>query len=277
MDLHEEKKKENCTFLIIPTKGSKMNRSGGGAPASMYQVYVLTIIGKGDIPMYEADLSINGKKEISEHLAQFIIHQSLDSLDELVWKNSNLFLKTIDSFNNYSVSAYCTPGHIKFMLLYKNKNEANNPTNTNLYVPSDENIRAFFEIVHENYIKVLSSSTSDIERDIGIGGKHRLTTPPNSNSGHAKRTLNGKEKGNICEGCPVCAPVFCERRDEESVLLQCSKLRKQKKGKTSEKCEDNAVTARQQRGNNAATTRQQRGNNAATTRQQRGNNAATTR
>ncbi|CRH01752.1 trafficking protein particle complex subunit 2, putative [Plasmodium relictum] len=132
-----------------------MNRNTGNNSSSFYQVFVLTIIGKGDIPIYEADLSINGKKDISEHLAQFIIHQSLDSLDELVWRSSNMYLKSIDSFNNYSVSAYCTPGHIKFLLLFKNKNELNNSTNTNIYVPSDENIRSFFEIVHENYIKVL--------------------------------------------------------------------------------------------------------------------------
>ncbi|CRG95046.1 trafficking protein particle complex subunit 2, putative [Plasmodium gallinaceum] len=132
-----------------------MNRNIGNNSLLPYQVFVLTIIGKGDIPIYEADLSINGKKDISEHLAQFIIHQSLDSLDELVWRSSSMFLKSIDSFNNYSVSAYCTPGHIKFLLLFKNKNEINNSTNTNIYVPSDENIRSFFEIVHENYIKVL--------------------------------------------------------------------------------------------------------------------------
>ncbi|GAW82245.1 trafficking protein particle complex subunit 2 [Plasmodium gonderi] len=142
-----------------------MNRNSVSSsnPGIVYQVYVLTIIGKGDIPLYEADLTINGKKDISEHLAQFIIHQSLDSLDVLVWKNTNMFLKTIDSFNNYSVSAYCTHGHIKFLLLYKNKNELSTLSssttatmnNTVCYVPSDDNIRAFFETVYENYIKVL--------------------------------------------------------------------------------------------------------------------------
>lgn len=133
-----------------------MNRGTGVSTSpALYQVFVLTIIGKGDIPLYEADLSINNKRDVSEHLAQFIIHQSLDSLDELVWRNPNMFLKTIDSFNNYNVSAYCTPGHIKFLLLYKNKNEPVSGYNVNIHVPSDENIRAFFETVHENYIKVL--------------------------------------------------------------------------------------------------------------------------
>ncbi|SOV81265.1 trafficking protein particle complex subunit 2, putative [Plasmodium sp. gorilla clade G3] len=133
-----------------------MNRSTGSMSSSLSQVFVLTIIGKGDIPLYEADLSINSKRDISEHLTQFIIHQSLDSLDEIVWKSSSLFLKNIDSFNNYSVSAYCTPGHMKFLLLYKNRNEVGtNLTNTNIYIPSDDHIKSFFEKVHENYIKVL--------------------------------------------------------------------------------------------------------------------------
>ncbi|GAB67738.1 trafficking protein particle complex 2, partial [Plasmodium cynomolgi strain B] len=138
-----------------------MSRNSVSGPATTYQVYVLTIIGKGDIPLYEADLSLNGKKDISEHLAQFIIHQSLDSVDVLVWKSTSFFLKTVDSFNNYSVSAYCTTGHIKFLLLHKSKNEVNSSGGSSstggptIYVPSDENIRSFFEIVHENYIKVL--------------------------------------------------------------------------------------------------------------------------
>ncbi|EUD67634.1 hypothetical protein C922_01819 [Plasmodium inui San Antonio 1] len=136
-----------------------MSRNSVSGPATTYQVYVLAIIGKGDIPLYEADLSMNVKKDISEHLAQFIIHQSLDSVDVVVWKSTNLFLKTVDSFNSYSVSAYCTTGHIKFLLLHKNKNEMISGGGTTvgptIYVPSDENIRSFFEIVHENYIKVL--------------------------------------------------------------------------------------------------------------------------
>ncbi|ANQ09959.1 Uncharacterized protein PCOAH_00042640 [Plasmodium coatneyi] len=136
-----------------------MSRNSVSGPAMTYQVYVLAIIGKGDIPLYEADLSMNGKKDISEHLAQFIIHQSLDSLDVLVWKSTSLFLKTVDSFNSYSVSAYCTTGHIKFLLLHKNKNEISSGGSSTggpaIYVPSDENIRSFFEVVHENYIKVL--------------------------------------------------------------------------------------------------------------------------
>ncbi|KJP86316.1 hypothetical protein AK88_04035 [Plasmodium fragile] len=137
-----------------------MSRNSVSGPGTTYQVYVLAIIGKGDIPLYEADLTMNGKKDISEHLAQFIIHQSLDSLDVLVWKCTNLFLKTIDSFNSYSVSAYCTTGHIKFLLLHKNKNEVSSGGNSGtggpaIHVPSDDSIRSFFEVVHENYIKVL--------------------------------------------------------------------------------------------------------------------------
>lgn len=138
----------------------QMSRSTVGSPAAAYQVYVLAVIGKGDIPLYEADLSMNVKKDISEHLAQFIIHQSLDSLDVLVWKSTSLFLKTVDSFNSYSVSAYCTTGHVKFLLLHKNKNEVGSGGGGSaggppIYVPSDDNIRSFFETVHENYIKVL--------------------------------------------------------------------------------------------------------------------------
>ncbi|VWU51951.1 trafficking protein particle complex subunit 2, putative [Hepatocystis sp. ex Piliocolobus tephrosceles] len=139
-----------------------MNKNEINAPLqspsspSLHQTFVLSIFGKGDVPIYEADLSVVKKKDISEHLSQFILHQSLDTVDELVWRSSHMYLKTIDSFNNYSVSAYCTPGHIKFLLLYKNKNYISNITNnSHFYLPSDDNLRSFFEIVHENYIRVL--------------------------------------------------------------------------------------------------------------------------
>jgi trafficking protein particle complex subunit 2 len=50
------------------------------------------------------------------------------------------YLKTVERYGTMAVSAYVTPGHIRFMLLHNNKNE--------------ESIRLFFAEAHELYLKV---------------------------------------------------------------------------------------------------------------------------
>ncbi|KAF8817729.1 hypothetical protein IE077_003529, partial [Cardiosporidium cionae] len=89
----------------------------------------------------------------------FILHQALDLVDHAVWKTQDMWLKRIDTFDHFVVSAFCTAGdffmvnhfpahsthctgYIKFLLLHK--------PNTN-----DESIRVFFEEVHELYLRAL--------------------------------------------------------------------------------------------------------------------------
>eukprot|EP00919_Chromeraceae_sp_WS-2016_P069486 GHVR01164796.1.p1 GENE.GHVR01164796.1~~GHVR01164796.1.p1 ORF type:complete len:153 (+),score=32.60 GHVR01164796.1:103-561(+) len=104
-------------------------------------VNVFVIIGKGDVPLFEVDLSGQGKRPDSPHLAQFVIHAALDIVDELVWYNNNMYLKQVDRFNDLLVSSWVTPGHIRFMLLHTQKN--------------DEAIASFFKDVYELYVKVV--------------------------------------------------------------------------------------------------------------------------
>mmetsp|Transcript_55998 Transcript_55998/g.133426 ORF Transcript_55998/g.133426 Transcript_55998/m.133426 type:complete len:153 (-) Transcript_55998:79-537(-) len=113
--------------------------TAGSQPAA--SVYVLIVVGKDDSPIYEADLSSTGAREDSPHLDQFVIHAALDLVDEVVWTSSSMFLRTVDKFNDFMVSAFCTAGHVRFMLLHKSRNE--------------EAIRSFFNDVHDLYIKAL--------------------------------------------------------------------------------------------------------------------------
>ncbi|OLP98727.1 Trafficking protein particle complex subunit 2 [Symbiodinium microadriaticum] len=106
-------------------------------------VNVLIIVGKDDIPIYEADLSTEGIREDSPHLDQFVVHAALDLVDEMVWSTSSMFLRVVDKFNDFHVSAYCTAGHVRMMLLHKHRNE--------------EAIRAFFAEVQDLYIKAMLS------------------------------------------------------------------------------------------------------------------------
>ncbi|CAJ1400756.1 unnamed protein product [Effrenium voratum] len=106
-------------------------------------VNVLIIVGKDDIPIYEADLSTEGIREDSPHLDQFVIHSALDMVDDMAWTTSSMFLRNVDKFNDFHVSAYCTAGRVRMMLLHKHRNE--------------EAIRAFFADLHELFIKAMMS------------------------------------------------------------------------------------------------------------------------
>lgn len=106
------------------------------------------IIGKNDVPLYEANLG-TVKRDIG-HLNQFIIHSALDIVDEEAVNSSNMYLKTVDKFNEIYVSAYVTAGNIRLMLVHDSKNE--------------DGIRNFFIEVHENLIKALMNPMFDMIR-----------------------------------------------------------------------------------------------------------------
>ena len=55
--------------------------------------YSFVIVGKDDNPLYELDLGSFVKKDCPPHLSHFILHSALDIVEELVWKNTALYLK----------------------------------------------------------------------------------------------------------------------------------------------------------------------------------------
>uniref|UniRef100_A0A7S1FIS4 Trafficking protein particle complex subunit 2 n=1 Tax=Noctiluca scintillans TaxID=2966 RepID=A0A7S1FIS4_NOCSC len=118
--------------------------SSQGAAASVpATVFVLIIVGKDDVPIYEADLSSAGMREDSPHLDQFVIHAALDQVADMVWSTTSMFLRIVDKFNDFFVSAFCNAGHVRFMLLHKNRNE--------------DAIRLFFNELHDLYIKAATN------------------------------------------------------------------------------------------------------------------------
>ncbi|KAI9295395.1 Sedlin [Neoconidiobolus thromboides FSU 785] len=117
--------------------------------------YYFAIVGLKDNPIYEAEFgySTNSNKgEEYKHLNQFIVHGALDIVEDVMWLNKDLYLKTVDKFNDWLISAYVTPSYVKFMLMHGVQNE--------------DSIRSFFIEVHELYLKVLLNPFYDVNNKI---------------------------------------------------------------------------------------------------------------
>ncbi|KAI0313819.1 transport protein particle complex subunit [Amylostereum chailletii] len=67
------------------------------------------------------------------HVIQMIAHASLDVIEDVVKRDNGMYLKAVDKFNEWTVSAFVTPGNTKFVLLHEGKN--------------DDGIRSFFNDV----------------------------------------------------------------------------------------------------------------------------------
>ncbi|RUP46703.1 hypothetical protein BC936DRAFT_146611 [Jimgerdemannia flammicorona] len=81
--------------------------------------FYLVIVGSRDDPVYEADLGPSSKappvpegtkKEESKHLNQFIIHSALDIVEEVQWNTTATYLKVVDKFNEFLISAFVSAG-----------------------------------------------------------------------------------------------------------------------------------------------------------------------
>ena len=120
--------------------------------------FLFIIVGKFDNPIFRLD---NGKRsESSRHVQEFIIHSSLDVVDELVWKKPEMYLKAIDRIGDNSISSFVTAS---------SKNHLYRTPHVNLTMPDvrfmllhdfkgEDAIKAFFVEVYELYMKVRASS-----------------------------------------------------------------------------------------------------------------------
>ncbi|MEW5300852.1 MAG: hypothetical protein WDW38_005231 [Sanguina aurantia] len=131
-------------------------------------VLTFVIVGQQDHPIYEVDLT-GPKEQQAQYLHQFVLHASLDAVDETMWGTKELHLKTVDRFNNLYVTAFVTPGTARFLLLHDGRN--------------DDTIKAFFMEVYELYIRVMLNpfhtptqriTSKDFDRKVKVLAKRML-------------------------------------------------------------------------------------------------------
>ncbi|KAL4889197.1 Sedlin [Aspergillus ambiguus] len=163
--------------------------------------YYFTILSPSDVPLF--NLAFGTSKsggdgiarfrfpDTAQYMNQFIIHSSLDIVEEAQWMNSNMYLKHIDTYPPAAayISAFLAPSGARFLLLHQppqlptpgaggtnssvgsssllassfsggvgstrasSSSVAANPTSPQ----TEEAVRQFMNEVYENYVKTVMS------------------------------------------------------------------------------------------------------------------------
>ncbi|KAI9852251.1 MAG: TRAPP subunit [Thelocarpon superellum] len=88
--------------------------------------YYFAIVGTKDNPLFEHEFGTSKQggdgiarfPEAARHMNQFIVHSSLDMVEEIQWAAGAMYLKVVDRFYNNYISCFLTGGNVKFLLLH---------------------------------------------------------------------------------------------------------------------------------------------------------------
>ncbi|RAH50056.1 TRAPP subunit TRS20 [Aspergillus brunneoviolaceus CBS 621.78] len=93
--------------------------------------YYFTILSPTDVPLFNIAFGTSKSggdgiarfrfPDTAQYMNQFIIHSSLDMVEEAQWMNGNMYLKHIDTYPPASayISAFLAPSGARFLLLHQ--------------------------------------------------------------------------------------------------------------------------------------------------------------
>jgi hypothetical protein len=133
--------------------------------------YYFAIVGTQDNPLFEYEFGTSkqggdGQSRFPEqvrHLNQFILHSSLDIVEEVQWSHGQMYLKCVDKFFNNYISCFVTGGNVKFLLLHQppvssTSSRSSTAVGANPTSPAtEEAIKMFFTEVYDNWVKTIMS------------------------------------------------------------------------------------------------------------------------
>ncbi|PWY93247.1 Sedlin [Aspergillus sclerotioniger CBS 115572] len=140
--------------------------------------YYFTILSPTDVPLFNIAFGTSKSggdgiarfrfPDTAQYMNQFIIHSSLDVVEEAQWMNGNMYLKHIDTYPPASayISAFLTPSGARFLLLHQPPQLPSNSTGAGSSVSvaanptspqTEEAVRQFMTEVYENYVKTVMS------------------------------------------------------------------------------------------------------------------------
>ena len=111
---------------------------------------MFAIVSPADKLIYSCDLSLaDAIREDPPHLDEFILYSSLDLVDRLKVSSTDAYLKVVDKFNDFLVSAFVPISSVRFLLLHKGRS-------------TEDAIRIFFQEVYTIYAKLVANPTYKI-------------------------------------------------------------------------------------------------------------------
>eukprot|EP00055_Hartaetosiga_balthica_P009923 m.40854 g.40854 ORF g.40854 m.40854 type:complete len:147 (+) comp6955_c0_seq2:211-651(+) len=119
--------------------------------------FLFMIVSPNDVPIFSEHFGMlahqsDKEKDEHEHLYQFVLHAALDAVDVKMWKVKDMNLKDVDTFHEWTVSAYVTPSKTRFLLLHDG--------------PYDDSMKSFFQDIHELYVKAILNPFHGVDQQL---------------------------------------------------------------------------------------------------------------